>query len=222
MIETGNSLHYVYRAPEKVEADRKSPLLILLHGFGSNEQDLISFAPHLDERFFIVSPRAPFKTEHGGNAWFDLRYTPQGMSVNLGQAAESRQVLLDFVDEIATKHDLDAKRVFLAGFSQGAIMIYSLILTEPEKFAGAVTMSGRLVTENLPGIAAAERLRGFPLLITHGTYDYVLLVDNGRAARDYFEKLPVELDYREYPVEHNISEQSLADVSGWLRDRLES
>ena len=49
-------------------------------------------------------------------------------------------------------------------------------------------MSGRLVTENLPQIAAAERLEGFPLMITHGTYDYVLLVDNGRKARDYFRR----------------------------------
>lgn len=219
MINADSSLKYVFREPELAK-NEKSPLLLLLHGFGSNEADLISFAPYLDKRFFIASARAPFKLDWGGFAWFDIRYTVQGMSVNLPQAEESRQILLKFVDEIVTKHDLDANRVFLAGFSQGAIMIYSLILTEPEKFAGAVTMSGRLVADYLPNRAEAERLRDFPIFVTHGIYDSVIPVESGRKAKEFLERLPVKLDYREYPVAHNISEESLADLTNWLSERL--
>lgn len=215
-----SSLKYVFREPSEREENKKTPLLLLLHGFGSNEEDLIGFASYLDKRFFIASARAPFALDWGGFAWFDIRYTVKGMSVNLPQAEDSRQILLKFVDEIAETHDLDANRVFLAGFSQGAIMIYSLILTEPEKFAGAVMMSGRLVTDYLPNRAEAERLRDFPILVTHGVYDSVISIENGRAAKEFLKKLPVKLDYREYPVAHNISEESLADVANWLSERL--
>ena len=141
-MNTGNlTLRYVFQEPRE-KSGEKSPLLLLLHGFGSNEQDLISFAPYLDKRFFIVSPRAPFTTDFGGFAWFQIRYGVGGMEIDAKQAEESRRLLLKFVDELIAEHDLDAKKVYLAGFSQGAIMTYSLILTAPEKFAGAVPMSG--------------------------------------------------------------------------------
>jgi phospholipase/carboxylesterase len=214
------SLHHVYEKPRKIEADKRSPLLFLLHGFGSNEQDLISFASYLDERFFIVSPRAPFTTGFGGFAWFEIRYTPQGMSIDAKQAEESRQLLLKFVDEIIAEHDLDAGRVYLAGFSQGAIMTYSLVLTEPERFAGAVPMSGVLAPQYLDNHAADERLKDFPLFVSHGIYDAVLPVQFGREAKAHLEKLPVKLDYKEYPTAHNVSEESLGDVVKWLTKKL--
>ncbi len=100
-------------------------------------------------------------------------------------------------------------------------MTYSLVLTEPEKFAGAVPMSGVLSLENLQNPAAAERLRDFPIFVSHGVHDQVLPVQMGRRARAILEKLPVKLDYKEYPVAHNISEESLADVAAWLTARLD-
>lgn len=220
-MNTGNlTLRYVYHEPHKTSGDEKSPLLILLHGFGSNEQDLISFAPFLDKRFFIASPRAPFTTDFGGFAWFQIRYSPRGMEIDARQAAESRELLVKFVDELIAEHDLNADRVFLAGFSQGAIMTYSLILTEPEKFAGAVPMSGVLAPQSLPNQAENGRLKDFPIFVSHGIHDAVLPVKYGREAKAYLEKLPVKLDYKEYPTAHNVSQESLQDVVDWLSQRL--
>lgn len=213
-------LKYLFREPARPSPEKKSPLVILLHGIGSNEADLFSFAPLLDERFFVASVRAPFALDYGGFGWFELGFSPQGLTANLAQAGESRQKLLEFVDEITAEHDLDALRIFLVGFSQGAIMSYALMLSEPEKFAGVVAMSGRLVTEALPQPADAERLRDFPVLVTHGIFDQVLPIENGRVARDYLEKLPIKLDYREYEMAHQVSEESLRDVKAWLSERL--
>lgn len=215
------SLHYVFLEPRKAEAGKKPPLLILLHGIGSHEEDLFSFAHLADERFFVVSARAPFVLPYNGFAWFELGFTPQGMTANFEQAEESRQTLLKFIDEIIEKHDVDAERVFLCGFSQGAIMSFAVALTEPEKLAGVAAMSGRAIAEFLPLAPDPERLRDFPFLVVHGTLDPVLPIEHGRASKEYLEKLPVKLDYREYRMAHQVTEESLRDVINWFSGRLE-
>lgn len=216
------SLKYVFREPSNRPADERSPLLLLLHGFGSSEEDLMSFAPQLDQRFFVVSPRAPFVLNFGGNAWFEIYFgSSPGLSINAEQYETSRQKLLGFIDEIVAEHDLDAKRVFLASFSQGAIMNYSLMLTAPEKLAGVVAMSGALVAEYLPEIAPNDKLQDFPIFVTHGIYDNVVPIHYGRQAKEFLTKLPVALDYREYPIAHHVSEESLADIANWLSKRLD-
>lgn len=221
MTNLQTSLHYVSLEPRKTEEGKKPPLLLLLHGIGSHEEDLFGLAPYLDERFFIASARAPFALSYGGYAWFELFFTPQGISINSEQAADSRERLLKFIDELVEKHDLDAERIYLCGFSQGAIMSFAVALTEPEKLAGVVAMSGRAVAEFLPSIADAERLRDFPFLVVHGTHDQVLPIEHGRASKEFLEKLPVSLTYREYEMAHQVSEESLRDVVDWLRERLE-
>lgn len=214
-------LKYLFREPSRRSKGNKAPLLILLHGVGSNEADLFSFAAYLDKRFFIASVRAPFALSYGGFGWFELGFSSQGMTANLAQAEESRVKLLEFITQILLKHDLDEERVFLAGFSQGAIMSYAVMLTEPEKLAGVVAMSGRLIADSLPHRADAARLQDFPILVTHGTLDPVLPIANGRAAKAFLEKLPVKLDYREYPIAHQISDESLQDVTNWLSEKID-
>lgn len=215
------SLKYVFQEPVERRADERPPLLLLLHGFGSNEEDLISFAPQFDKRFFIASPRAPFVLNFGGFAWFEIYFGSPGLSINAEQYETSRQKLLKFIDEIVTEHNLDAKRVFLVSFSQGAIMNYSLMLTAPEKLAGVVAMSGALIADYLLQMAEAEKLQNFPILVTHGLYDNVVPIHYGRQAKEYLSRLPVKLDYREYPIAHHVSEESLADVKDWLTRKLD-
>ena len=99
-------------------------------------------------------------------------------------------------------------------------MNYSLMLTAPEKLAGVVAMSGALVSEYLPQISEAEKLQNFPVLVTHGIYDNVVPIHYGRQAKEYLSRLPVDLDYREYPIAHHVSEESLNDVTTWLSEKL--
>ena len=131
----------------------------------------------------------------------------------------SRQLLLSFIAEASAAYGADPARIYLMGFSQGAIMSASVVLTRPDLIAGAVLMSGRILPEIRPLIAPVARLTGLPLLVVHGTEDNVLPIDHGRASRALLESLPVQLDYREYPIGHTISQASRADVAAWLRDR---
>jgi phospholipase/carboxylesterase len=215
-------LKYRYREPEKASGEiEKSPLLLLLHGIGADENDLFGIAPFLDPRFFVASARAPFSLSYGGYAWFEIYMEPGNISINIKQFLESKSMIHQFIGELITKHNLDADRIYLCGFSQGAMISLSSVLTEPEKFAGLVAMSGRSAAEMMPAPESFERLKDFPILVTHGVYDPVLPIDNGRETKELLSRLPVDLEYKEYQMGHEISEDSLGDVSEWLGKRLD-
>ena len=197
------------------------PLLLLLHGVGSNEQDLFGLVPFLDKRFLIISARAPNTLEPGSYAWFEITFTPQGPSINPQQAEASRETLITFIKEAVTLYGADSQQVYLMGFSQGAIMSASVALTQPELVAGAVLMSGRILPEIRTLRASNDALIGFPFLVVHGTADRVLAVTYGRASRDLLSSLPVDLTYREYSMGHEVSQESLSDVTAWLAEQLD-
>lgn len=191
-------------------------MLLLLHGIGSNEQDLYALAPYLDPRLLIICARAPLTLGPGAYGWFELSFTPQGMQANLEQAQRSLELLPRFVQELAATYRIDASRTFVGGFSQGAMMSLGLALTSPELIAGVVAMSGRLPAPLIDQMKSPEALRKLPMLVTHGLYDQVLPIEDGRAARRTLESLGVKVDYREYAMGHEVSEESLADVTAWL------
>jgi phospholipase/carboxylesterase len=212
-------LVYLVRQP-KIETDTP-PLLLLLHGIGSNEHDLYGLAPFLDERFLIISVRAPNTLGPESYAWFEADFTPQGPVINPEQAEASRKTLIAFLKEAITAYGADPKQVYLMGFSQGAIMSASVALTQPELVAGVVLMSGRILPEIQPLIASHEKLQGLPFLVVHGTVDMVLPITHGRASRELLSSLPVDLTYHEYPMGHEVNQESLSDVTAWLIQQLD-
>ena len=169
-----NTLPLVHLVRQPIIEAGTPPLLLLLHGVGSNEHDLYELAPFLDKRFLIISVRAPNTLGAGSYAWFEVDFTPQGPVINPEQAEASRKTLITFIKEAITAYGANPKQVYLMGFSQGAIMSASVALTRPELVAGAVLMSGRILPEIQPLIASHEELAGFPFLVVHGTADMVL------------------------------------------------
>lgn len=212
-------LEYLFKEPNN--KNEKTPSVILLHGFGADANDLFGLAPFFDERFFVASVNAPFALPFGGRAWFELYFEAnQVTGFNVKQFEDSLGKILEFVDELIANHDLDTQQVFLCGFSQGSMMSVSSVFKEPEKFAGCVLMSGRaanemVIKENI------EQLKDFPILVTHGTLDPVLPIENGRATKEILSRLPVNLQYKEYEMAHEISQESLTDVSNWLSSQLD-
>ena len=130
-------------------------------------------------------------------------------------------MLIDFIGLAVTTYSANPRQVYLMGFSQGAIMSASVALTRPDLVAGAVLMSGRILPEIQPMMASNEQLKDLPVLVIHGTRDTVLPIYNGRASRDLLSTLPVDLTYHEYAMGHEVSPESLADVTGWLSERLD-
>ena len=208
-------------APPKSGLEGKPPLLLLLHGYGANEDDLFSLAPYLDERFMIVSARGPIALQPMSYAWFNLGFTPQGIIVNPEEVESSRRRIHKFIGEIVNAYECDPDAVYLVGFSQGAMMSLAVALTYPGSAAGVVAMSGRMLSRTPAMIADKDALIGLPIFVAHGARDMLLPINHGREARAMLSELPVELTYREYDMGHEISYDSLKDVTGWLKERLD-
>jgi phospholipase/carboxylesterase len=214
------SLVHLVRKPLK-SSQLPPPLLLLLHGIGSNEADLFGLAPFLDERFLIVSARAPVTMGAGAYGWFNIEFTEQGMVADIEQAEESLNLLPGFLDELVSHYGVNEKCVYVAGFSQGAMMSLALALNWPERIAGVVAMSGRFPSRVLKSALDEKALEGLPFMVTHGIYDPVLPIEQGRVVRESLKALPVEVTYREYPMGHEVNQESLRDVTAWLSRTLD-
>lgn len=217
------SLAHVVRppAPGANPDGARPPLLLLLHGVGSNERSMAALAPSFDPRFLVVSARSPLVFGPDSFAWFHVTFGPDGPIIDRAEAESGWRHVSRFVDEIVARYDADPARVFVGGFSQGGIMALAALLTAPDKLAGAVVMSGRLLPEVLPHAASPELLREKPVLIVHGTGDEKLGVHLARWAREQLERFPLSLEYRELPMGHQLTSESLAVVTAWLAAALE-
>jgi phospholipase/carboxylesterase len=205
-------VHLVHRPA----AAGPAPMLVLMHGYGSNEHDLFELAPYLDPRLVVVSVRAPIVLMPGSYAWFEIAFTAEGIVSDPRAAARSAELLAAFVGEAAAAYGADPQRIYLGGFSQGASMAAIVALSRPDLAAGAIVMSGLLPSEVMDAAAAPETLAGRAFLVTHGAEDVVVPIAHGRATRRMLEGLPVALTYREYHMGHTIDADSLADVRAWL------
>jgi phospholipase/carboxylesterase len=207
-------------APPLAGGPGPHPALVLLHGRGADENDLRGLVPALDPRFHVFSVRAPRPfTWGGGYAWYDVEEIGRPIAA---QFQESLSLLSDFISGIAVP-PIDPSRVFLLGFSMGAVMAHAIALSNPDAIAGVVAHSGYLPDEKDTGLRIArERLEGRPWFVAHGTEDPLLPIHLGRESRDRLSTLGVDLTYREYPIGHWISEESLADLSAWLTGHLDA
>ena len=192
-------------------------LLVLMHGVGSNQQDLMGLAPQIPERFHVLSLRAPFRMGPGAHAWFDFSIEPNGeRSINEAQEAQSRALAAQAIASAAEQLGIPPERVVVGGFSQGGIMALSLLLTQPALMQAAMVWHGRLLTQMLPQAAPPDALRGKQMWLSHGTHDNVIPLAHAQAIAHHMAPLPVTLAYHEFPGAHEIRPSELAATVTWL------
>ena len=193
-------------------------LLVLMHGVGSNEQDLFSLALQIPERFHVLSLRAPFRMGPGSHAWFDFSIEPNGdRTINEQQEAQSRALVAQAVESAAEQLGIPPERVVVGGFSQGGIMALSLLLTQPSLMQAALVWHSRLLPQVLPLAAPADALRGKQLWLSHGTQDNVIPLSQAQAIARHMAPLPVAVTYREFPGAHEIRPAELEATVAWLQ-----
>ncbi len=206
-----------YKIKEPKNKLDKNPLLLLLHGYGSNEEDLFSFANELPDNYYVVSARAPYDMQYGSYAWYAINFdADENKFSDVEQAKTSRDIVASFIDELAENYPIDAENVTLVGFSQGCILSYAIALSYPEKVSRIVAMSGYLNPEMLHQDYLKNNLSKLNFFISHGTVDQVVPVEWGRKAKPFLENLGISCVYREYPIGHGISPQNFYDFKEWL------
>jgi len=210
------TLEYLVREP-KIKQD-KNPLLLLLHGYGSNAEDLFSFASELPDEYYVVSAQAPFDMMYGSYAWYAINFdADENKFSDLGQARASRDIIANFIDELSDALPIDATNVTLIGFSQGCILSYAVALSYPEKVQRVVAMSGYLNTEMAVDDYIDNDLSKLKIFASHGTVDQVIPVEWARKSIPVLEDLGVSIVYKEYPVGHGVAPQNFFDFKNWLQ-----
>lgn len=211
------SLHYIVREPKNPV--NNPALLVLLHGYGSNELDLFSFADELPDELLIVSVRAPYEMGLGGYAWYALNLDAENNKFSdLNQARESLHKIATLIDELKQKYNTNPDKTFLLGFSQGAILSYALSFHYPNKVNHVIALSGYLNEELLP-----EKIDNKPktdYYISHGSVDQVIPVDWARKVSPFLTSVSLENDYTEYPVGHGVAPQNFFSFKEWILERL--
>ena len=209
------SLEYKIREP-KVKLD-KNPLLLLLHGYGSNEAALFSFAEELPEEYYMISARAPYDMQYGSYAWYAINFdADQNKFSDNVQAKTSRDLIAKFIDELVHNYPIDASNVSLIGFSQGSILSYAVALSYPEKVQQVVAMSGYLNLDIVADDYLKNTLSNLRIFASHGTVDQVIPVDWARKTPAILENLGVGVTYKEYPIGHGVAPQNFYDFKNWL------
>ena len=212
------SLEYKIREP-KIKLD-KNPLILLLHGYGSNEEDLFSFATELPEEYYIISARAPYDMQYGAFAWYAINFdADENKFSDHEQAKVSRDLIAGFIDELIQNYSIDTDKVSLIGFSQGAILSYAVALSYPEKVQKVVAMSGYLNLEIVAEDYLKNNFNNLKIFASHGTVDQVIPVEWARKTPAIVENLGINLTYKEYPIGHGVAPQNFYDFKNWLQEK---
>lgn len=209
-----SKLHYIKRASSLKE---KAPLLILCHGYGSDENDLFSFAEELPEELLIISVRAPYKLQPYGNAWYAINFdAEQGKWSDNEQAIISRDILAEFIDYACENYNVNPNNVSLLGFSQGTILSYSLALTYPKKVKNIIALSGYINEDILPSKLDKNSYKHLDFYCSHGNVDQVIPVDWARKSKPFLDNLSIKNTYSEFPVGHGVAPQNFYELKNWL------
>lgn len=208
-------LEHNYRAAQNPSG--KPPAIIMLHGFGSDENDLFSFASELPSQYAIVSLKAPIKLQPYGNAWYNIYFdNSQGKFSDDEQAIESRELVSKCIDEIIEKYQVDKNNITLLGFSQGTILSFSVALSYPEKVKNVIGLSGYINEEILKSGYENNDFSNLNVYTSHGTVDQVIPVQWAQRTKPFLENLNIDCKYSEFPVGHGVAPQNFQELKEWL------
>lgn len=213
------SLEYLVR-PSTIESGKK-PAIFMFHGYGSNEEDLFSFASELPEELLVISARAPYNLDPFGYAWYAINFdATHGKWNDVEQASESREKIVGFIDEAINAYDLDSENITLLGFSQGSILSYAVALSYPEKVKNVIALSGYIDENILKEGYMNNDFSDLHIYTSHGQVDQVIPLEWAQRTPDFLKNLGVDHIYKEFPIGHGVSQQNFYSFHKWLVEHL--
>ena len=185
------SLEHNYRAPKDISEN--APAIIMLHGFGSDENDLFSFAAELPDSYHIISLKAPIPMQPFGNAWYNIYFdNTNGKFNDDKQAIVSRDLIANCIDEVVMAYKADKNNITLLGFSQGTILSFAVALSYPEKVKNVIGLSGYIDEPMLKKGYVHNDFSKLHVYSSHGSVDQVIPVAWARKTKPFLEKLKID------------------------------
>lgn len=209
-------LQYLVREPQNITPE--TPVLFLLHGYGSNEEDLFSFVPTLPEDWLVISFRAPKDSSYGGYAWFDIDFNNAENFVDENEANEAVKLVLENIMGVTNRYGLTDNKTHLCGFSQGGMIVYSLALQYPDLFSKVACLSSYPEEKLLNNIDRnKKKYENMRFFISHGTEDAVIPLEWGRKAADLLYDLSAYFSFREYMSGHGVNQKNYLDLMDFFK-----
>lgn len=206
-------LDHLYRPA--ADQTQNSEVLFLLHGYGSNKEDLFSFANYLPAKFAIIALNAPHALPFGGFAWYELQFTATMERLsNYDQARNSLTLIAQNMTYYCKRYQLDASQISCLGFSQGAILSWALGLDQPQKIKQIIGLSGLIDPELLQH--PIEHYKNVVAFASHGTEDATLPIAYTRETVGVLHQNNPQVSYQEYPAGHTINQENFSDMVNWL------
>ncbi|MFJ7405327.1 MULTISPECIES: alpha/beta hydrolase [unclassified Lysinibacillus] len=207
---------FKHTQPTNLDPTKKYPAIFLLHGMGSNEDDLPQLVQEFQNQCHIISVRGPI-TQKPGYAFFTIQ------EVGKPDRAIFDKVLIAlqrFMLEAIEEFQIDPHKVYVLGFSQGAVLAQSLAFVMGNLITGIVALSGytpKFVTEEY-AIRTVNHLHAF---ISHGDYDYVIPSQWGVESKELFEQFGASVTFKQYPDGHGVTPENRQDLVMFLTQQLQ-
>lgn len=217
LLDLNDTLDFTHLSPVKYTPkftydtcnDPSEKVIIMLHGYGSYEGDLLTMGRRFPE-YMCVSLRAPFDVNSmpRGYSWSTISYNPK--SYNMQEFERSKKYILQFTEYV--KAEYGAKEIVLLGFSQGAVMAHAVGLSNPNLYKALIALSG-YVHESTNVSKQAKDLNVF---IAHGSQDLTVPIDQDILSHGKLSELKYHWKVYEQ-LGHNVSSQELKDIAEWLK-----
>ncbi len=207
--------------PTLQNAVEKPPVLVVLHGYGTDEYDLLPIAEQIGGEFLIISLQAPIELHNGGHSWYDLLQTPSGIIPDDMTRHDSEEQLLASLPRIIEQEGGDANRVVLLGFSQGAALIFSLLAVYDLKNYGiipiaSINMSGYIPRDILEAISE-KQFDDFPFFISHGEFDELIPIQALAEAEKLLTQQGADVMAKMYQCGHGVLPETVGDIISWMK-----
>jgi phospholipase/carboxylesterase len=206
-----SSLEHVYKSP-----DKGSKHLMLLHGYGANELDLFSLGTYIPGEWGIVSLRAPIDLPWGGHAWYHIGMEGGGLRQDLSSAFSSLEIILRAIEEF--KEKTAPEKLVIMGFSQGAILGWSIALQNPDMIDGLAAISGYWNMELMGREGHFDHWESKDIFMSHGRQDEVIDISLPQQSVKELKERGLDVELRTYAQGHGIGPENLEDFLLWLSE----
>jgi phospholipase/carboxylesterase len=203
---------YDIQLPHNMDSNKTYPTIFTLHGKGSNEKNMFGLVAPLSDEFIIIGIRGNL-TLGAGFQYYELKSLGNPIREWFDQAIQQLEAFVHYATE---KYPIDMNKRYLLGFSQGAILSMTLMLTMGEQWKGIVALNG-YVPEFVKTEYPLRSVKDVSVFVSHGEYDSVFPVRIGHETAAYFKDQTPRLTFKLYPTDHGVSEENQLDVLNWLK-----
>ena len=212
-----NNISFNYDVKKSLSFDKNDKVIIMFHGYGSNKDDLFSFAKFMNPNFLIISVQAPIQMDYNSYCWWSLNYNnDMQLQMDAKEAKNSLNELNRFISEdLSTKYNFDLNQVYLIGFSQGCMISYALSINFPENYKKAVGLSGKIPYEIINYDEKFD-YSNHNFFCSHGVNDQVIPIEVGRESNRWFSEKNINHKYLEFESAHGINSENFEQMNLWL------